>query len=202
MNTLGMRAEVSSARGRPIRRSAVASWVLYDLANTIFSMGIVSLYFSLFVREQVGRGTGGQRLRPDHRDLHGHHLRGVAAARRHDRPRAAAHAVPGREHAHLRGASRLLLARIGFCAHGRSVHHRQRRLPGRPAVLRRAAAGGDAPRRIADASAASASASATSARTWRVGLGLLLGDRRHCRGSSSLHRGGVSGVLAYPVSSS
>jgi UMF1 family MFS transporter len=37
-----------------IRRRAVASWVLYDLANTIFSMGVVSLFFSLWVREQVG----------------------------------------------------------------------------------------------------------------------------------------------------
>lgn len=30
------------------------SWVLYDLANTIFSMGVVSLYFSLFVQDSVG----------------------------------------------------------------------------------------------------------------------------------------------------
>jgi UMF1 family MFS transporter len=37
-----------------IRRSAVVSWVLYDLANTIFSMGVISLYFSLWVRDQVG----------------------------------------------------------------------------------------------------------------------------------------------------
>ena len=37
-----------------IRPSAVAGWVLYDLANTIFSMGIVSAYFSLFVRQSVG----------------------------------------------------------------------------------------------------------------------------------------------------
>ena len=29
-------------------------WVLYDLANTIFSMGVVSLYFSLYVRDEVG----------------------------------------------------------------------------------------------------------------------------------------------------
>lgn len=39
---------------RVIQRSAVASWVLYDLANTIFSMGVVSLYFSLWVRDEVG----------------------------------------------------------------------------------------------------------------------------------------------------
>jgi UMF1 family MFS transporter len=37
-----------------VTRRAVVSWVLYDLANTIFSMGVVSLYFSLWVREQVG----------------------------------------------------------------------------------------------------------------------------------------------------
>jgi MFS transporter, UMF1 family len=38
----------------PVPRRAVASWVLYDLANTIFSMGVVSVYFSLYVRSQVG----------------------------------------------------------------------------------------------------------------------------------------------------
>ncbi|MDP2957055.1 MAG: MFS transporter [Longimicrobiales bacterium] len=32
----------------------MASWVFYDLANTIFSMGVVSLYFSLWVRGEVG----------------------------------------------------------------------------------------------------------------------------------------------------
>ncbi len=32
----------------------MVSWVLYDLANTIFSMGVVSLYFSTWVRDQVG----------------------------------------------------------------------------------------------------------------------------------------------------
>jgi UMF1 family MFS transporter len=37
-----------------IPRRAVLSWVLYDLANTIFTMGVVSLYFSLYVRDQVG----------------------------------------------------------------------------------------------------------------------------------------------------
>jgi len=36
----------------PIR--SVASWVIYDLANTIFSMGVVSLYFSAYVRSEVG----------------------------------------------------------------------------------------------------------------------------------------------------
>jgi UMF1 family MFS transporter len=37
-----------------IRKRAVVSWILYDLANTIFSMGVVSVYFSLYVREEVG----------------------------------------------------------------------------------------------------------------------------------------------------
>jgi MFS transporter, UMF1 family len=37
-----------------ITRAAVVSWVLYDLANTIFSMGIVSAYFSTWVRGEVG----------------------------------------------------------------------------------------------------------------------------------------------------
>jgi UMF1 family MFS transporter len=39
---------------RPIPARAVASWILYDLANTIFTMGVVSLYFSLLVRDEVG----------------------------------------------------------------------------------------------------------------------------------------------------
>lgn len=38
---------------QPTRR-AIASWVLYDLANTIFSMGVVSAFFSLYVRGAVG----------------------------------------------------------------------------------------------------------------------------------------------------
>jgi MFS transporter, UMF1 family len=44
-------------RARPphvITPKAVTSWVLYDLANTIFSMGVISLYFSLWVRDQAG----------------------------------------------------------------------------------------------------------------------------------------------------
>jgi len=35
-------------------RLSVASWVVYDLANTIFSMNIVSLYFSLWVVNVMG----------------------------------------------------------------------------------------------------------------------------------------------------
>lgn len=39
-----------------VTRRSVASWIMYDLANTIFSMGVVSLYFSLWVRDAVGAG--------------------------------------------------------------------------------------------------------------------------------------------------
>lgn len=39
---------------RAIKWRAVASWVLYDLANTIFSMGVISLLFPFWVREFVG----------------------------------------------------------------------------------------------------------------------------------------------------
>jgi UMF1 family MFS transporter len=39
---------------RKIPTRAVVSWVLYDLANTIFSMGVVSVYFSTWVLDQVG----------------------------------------------------------------------------------------------------------------------------------------------------
>ncbi|MEZ5316124.1 MAG: MFS transporter [Vicinamibacterales bacterium] len=42
-----------SVPASPIPRRAVASWVLYDLANTIFSMGVVSLYFSFYVGDAV-----------------------------------------------------------------------------------------------------------------------------------------------------
>ena len=39
---------------RVIPKRAVASWILYDLANVIFTMGVISLKFPLFVRESVG----------------------------------------------------------------------------------------------------------------------------------------------------
>ncbi|MGH2354524.1 MAG: MFS transporter [Chloroflexota bacterium] len=42
------------SRRIPIR--SVAGWVLYDLANTIFSLNIVSLYFSLWVVNVMGGG--------------------------------------------------------------------------------------------------------------------------------------------------
>src|SRR5688500_9471867 len=44
----------AAAPARRIPRRAVVSWVLYDLANTIFSMGVVSLYFGFWVRDAVG----------------------------------------------------------------------------------------------------------------------------------------------------
>ena len=43
-----------TAPPRVIPRRAVVSWILYDLANVIFTMGVISLYFSLFVRAEVG----------------------------------------------------------------------------------------------------------------------------------------------------
>jgi MFS transporter, UMF1 family len=46
--------EVAIAGEHRIPRRAVAGWVLYDLANTIFSMGVVSLYFPTFVRAATG----------------------------------------------------------------------------------------------------------------------------------------------------
>ncbi|MDQ7054966.1 MAG: MFS transporter [candidate division KSB1 bacterium] len=39
---------------KPIPRSAVLSWAMYDLANTIFSMNIVSFYFSVWVVNKMG----------------------------------------------------------------------------------------------------------------------------------------------------
>ncbi len=45
---------MSNPERRQIPARAVVSWVLYDLANTIFSMGVVSVYFSTWVRDQVG----------------------------------------------------------------------------------------------------------------------------------------------------
>lgn len=46
---------MTSARTIPTR--AVAAWVLYDLANTIFSMGVASTFFALYVRDEVGQAS-------------------------------------------------------------------------------------------------------------------------------------------------
>jgi MFS transporter, UMF1 family len=37
-----------------ITRGAVTGWVTYDLANTVFSMGVVSLFLPLWIRETAG----------------------------------------------------------------------------------------------------------------------------------------------------
>jgi len=47
--------EVVMSGERVIPRRAVVGWVLYDLANTIFSMGVVSLFFPSLVRTAVGQ---------------------------------------------------------------------------------------------------------------------------------------------------
>jgi UMF1 family MFS transporter len=54
MSTANIEAQAVARIEPPIPRRAVVGWVLYDLANTIFSMAIVSLYFSLWVRDRVG----------------------------------------------------------------------------------------------------------------------------------------------------
>ncbi|HKS35870.1 MAG TPA: MFS transporter, partial [Verrucomicrobiae bacterium] len=51
---LASSGDATPAREHVITKRAVVSWVLYDLANTIFSMGVISLYFPLWVRETVG----------------------------------------------------------------------------------------------------------------------------------------------------
>src|SRR4026207_503394 len=52
-------AAASTEAPRRIPTRAVVSWVLYDLANTIFSMGVVSAYFSVWVRAAVGAQRAG-----------------------------------------------------------------------------------------------------------------------------------------------
>ena len=37
-----------------VRRSAVTSWILYDMANTVFSFSIVSLFFPLYLQDEFG----------------------------------------------------------------------------------------------------------------------------------------------------
>ncbi len=46
--------EARAPRIHRIRRASVFGWVTYDLANTIFSMGVVSLFLPLWIRETVG----------------------------------------------------------------------------------------------------------------------------------------------------
>lgn len=47
---------IVAADGHAITRRAVWSWWIYDLANTVFSMGVVSMYFSAYIRNHVGAG--------------------------------------------------------------------------------------------------------------------------------------------------
>lgn len=46
----------SRATGGIVSRSAVWAWVLYDFANTIFAVSILSFFFPLWIDEQVGSG--------------------------------------------------------------------------------------------------------------------------------------------------
>ncbi|HET9221290.1 MAG TPA: MFS transporter [Roseiflexaceae bacterium] len=56
MSTANVGTTVTSTAERKIPFLSVAGWVLYDLANTIFSLNIVSLYFSLWVVNVMGAG--------------------------------------------------------------------------------------------------------------------------------------------------
>src|SRR3954471_4464604 len=48
------RSETPNLPPPTIRKRAVTGWILYDLANTIFSMGVISLNFPLWIRDAVG----------------------------------------------------------------------------------------------------------------------------------------------------
>ncbi|MBI1839883.1 MAG: MFS transporter [Verrucomicrobia bacterium] len=50
----GKGPSLPAAGTRRIPKSSVVGWVLYDLANTIFSMGVISMTFPLWVRDAVG----------------------------------------------------------------------------------------------------------------------------------------------------
>lgn len=56
MNSVEEHPSATALRSVPTKPSllSVVSWMLYDLANTIFSMNIVSLYFSLWVVNVMG----------------------------------------------------------------------------------------------------------------------------------------------------
>ncbi|PLS82891.1 MAG: hypothetical protein CYG59_02720, partial [Chloroflexi bacterium] len=53
-HAVSARTAAAPQRAHVVTRRAIVSWVLYDLANTIFSMGVISLFFSLWVRDEVG----------------------------------------------------------------------------------------------------------------------------------------------------
>src|SRR6476659_4506469 len=56
MSTADAGTTVVAGAQRKISVLSIAGWVLYDLANTIFSLNIVSLYFSLWVVNVMGAG--------------------------------------------------------------------------------------------------------------------------------------------------
>jgi MFS transporter, UMF1 family len=58
MATLVASAPVPYAEPRRIARSSVAAWVLYDLANTCFSLGVVTLYFPKLLEYAFGYSKG------------------------------------------------------------------------------------------------------------------------------------------------
>lgn len=55
---VGWRARAGSSATAPAPKRAVAAWVLYDLANTLFSINVVSLYFPLWVVLDAGGRDG------------------------------------------------------------------------------------------------------------------------------------------------
>ncbi len=53
-HAVSARTAAAPQRAHVVTRRAIVSWVLYDLANTIFSMGVISLVFPLLVRDEFG----------------------------------------------------------------------------------------------------------------------------------------------------
>lgn len=49
------REKLRTAAPLPARRLSVFSWILYDFANTIYSMNVVTMYFSLWVTVNLAR---------------------------------------------------------------------------------------------------------------------------------------------------
>ena len=53
--------EIAVAAPAPVRE--LASWALYDFANTIFSMNIVTLYFAVWIVTERGASNTASGLR-------------------------------------------------------------------------------------------------------------------------------------------
>ena len=85
---------------RRIGRLSTGSWVLYDLANTTFSLGVITLFYPQLLRDVFGYGDAvlgtldAIAAAPD--------VRRGARARRSVGPGATAPAIPRREHAAVR----------------------------------------------------------------------------------------------------